>query len=389
MESTKTIQLKILNPDFDLVETMQKYAKGMNYVSEIVFENGKVIPARKLQPMVYGYLRENIGLKSQVSCNIPRQVAGTYKTIVELEKIGMSYWQKVTYSSSSITLSYKRDYDITENTVSITTFSHGRKTYRIQNYPYAKQLFEAPWKFTASKVVKHKDGTYFFHLTVSQEIPDQNIEDASTFMGVDVGMNYLAVASTTDKKCKFFAGGEIKNQRNIYKKMRARLQSKGTLSAKRMIKHLSGKEKRLMKDVNHCISKAIVKFAVENNVSVIGFEDLTGIRTDTQYKVKKKDRYHHSSWAFRQLQMFVEYKAKLAGIITEFIDPAYTSQTCFRCNYISKNNRKGLVFRCKACNYENNADLNAANNIEHKTRDYRYILESQGRKSIAQTHDMT
>lgn len=130
------------------------------------------------------------------------------------------------------------------------------------------------------------------------------------------------------------------------------------------------------------------KFAVENHVSVIGFENLTGIRTDTQYKVKKKDRYHHSSWAFRQLQMFVEYKAKLAGIITEYIDPAYTSQTCFLCNHISKNNRKGLVFRCKACNYENNADLNAANNIEYKTRDYRYILESQGRKSIAQTHDM-
>ena len=98
MESTKTVKLKILNPDFDLVETMQKYSKGMNYVSEIVFENGKVIPARKLQPIVYGYLRENIGLKSQVSCNIPRQVAGTYKTIVELAKIGMSYWQKVNYS---------------------------------------------------------------------------------------------------------------------------------------------------------------------------------------------------------------------------------------------------------------------------------------------------
>ena len=388
VESTKTIQLKILNPDFDLVETMQKYSKGMNYVSAIVFENGKVIPARKLQPMVYSHLREKIGLKSQVSCNIPRQVAGTYKTIVELAKIGMSLWQRITYSSNSMTLSYKRDYNISENTVSITTFSHGRKTYRIQNYPYAMQFFKEPWKFSASKVVKHKDGTYYFHLTVSQEIPDKKIEDASTFMGIDVGMNYLAVASTTDRKCKLFAGGEIKNQRTIYKKMRARLQSKGTSSAKRVMKHLSGKEQRLMKDVNHCISKAIVNFAVENNVSVIGFEDLTGIRTNTEYKVKKKYRYHHSSWAFRQLQIFVEYKAKLAGIITDYVDPAYTSLTCFRCNHINKNNRKGLVFRCKACNYENNADLNAANNIEHKTRDFRYILESQGCKSITHTHEM-
>ena len=33
-----------------------------------------------------------------------------------------------------------------------------------------------------------------------------------------------------------------------------------------------------MTDVNHCISKEIVKFAVENGVSVIGLEDLTGIK---------------------------------------------------------------------------------------------------------------
>jgi hypothetical protein len=42
--------------------------------------------------------------------------------------------------------------------------------------------------------------------------------------------------------------------------MRSRLQSKGTLSA------------------NHCISKTIVKFAIENGVSVIGLEDLIRIR---------------------------------------------------------------------------------------------------------------
>jgi transposase len=56
--------------------------------------------------------------------------------------------------------------------------------------------------------------------------------------------------------------------------MRTRLQSKGTLPATRMIKHLAGKEKRLMKDVNYFISKAVVKFAVENGVSVIDLEDL-------------------------------------------------------------------------------------------------------------------
>lgn len=205
-------------------------------------------------------------------------------------------------------------------------------------------------------------------------------------MGVDVGINYLAVASTTDKKCKFFAGGEIKNLRNQYKSMRARLQSKGTLSAKRMLKHLSGKEQRLMRDVNHRISKEIVKFAIDNNVSVIGLEDLNGIKESTIANVPKKKRHNHSSWAYRQLQTFIEYKAREVVIVTHYVDPAHTSQTCIRCNHISKTNRHRLEFRCELCGYENNADLNGAMNIEHRTRDFRYILESQGCVSATHTN---
>ena len=80
-----------------------------------------------------------------------------------------------------MTLSYQRDYTITNDSVSITTFSHGRKTYKICNYPYAKQFFRSSWKFEASKVVKQNDGDSSSHLTVSQELPDKKIEEASTF----------------------------------------------------------------------------------------------------------------------------------------------------------------------------------------------------------------
>lgn len=61
-----------MDSDFDLLETMKKYANGMNYVSSVVFDNGKIISARKLLPMVYAHLRGNIGLNYQVSCNNPR-----------------------------------------------------------------------------------------------------------------------------------------------------------------------------------------------------------------------------------------------------------------------------------------------------------------------------
>jgi putative transposase len=39
-----------------------------------------------------------------------------------------------------------------------------------------------------------------------------------------------------------------------------------------MTKPLSGKDKHLITDLIHCISKLIVKFAVENGVSVIGLK---------------------------------------------------------------------------------------------------------------------
>lgn len=125
---TKTIILKIENPDDDLSETMQKYSEGMNYASSIVFANGKIIGSYKLQKIVYGYLRETIGLKSQMACNIPRQVSGCYKTLREHIMEGKTLWQEIEFSPDSITLSYKRDFSISENTVSITTFNNGRKT---------------------------------------------------------------------------------------------------------------------------------------------------------------------------------------------------------------------------------------------------------------------
>jgi hypothetical protein len=79
MESTKTIQLKITGTYFDLAGTFKKYANLMNYFSSMVLDNRIIISPRKLQPMVYTHLRGNIGLKSKVSCNIPRQVLGLIK----------------------------------------------------------------------------------------------------------------------------------------------------------------------------------------------------------------------------------------------------------------------------------------------------------------------
>ena len=332
--------------------------------------------------MSYHYLRNQLNLKSQMACNVARQVSGAYKTLQEQVSIEQTEWQLLEFSPTSATFSFERDFGFSQDTLSITTLT-GRKKYKLLNYRYAERYLDGSWRFLASKLCLHRDGSYYFHLSCEKDIPDKKVTDASTFMGVDVGINCLAVASTTDKKCKFFAGGEIKNHRNIRKNERRRLQKAGgrylgTRSSMRLLRTLAGRETRFMTAVNHTISKRLIEFAIENEVSVIGMEDLTGIRKKTESKIAKEFRYEHSSWAFRQLQGFVEYKAKEAGIAILYVNPEYTSQTCPRCNHISRNNRSGLSFRCGKCGYGTHADRVGAMNIEHRTRDLRYIFESQG-----------
>jgi IS605 OrfB family transposase len=380
MQLTKTIILKLDSPDNNLEELLLVFSQGMNYASQIVFANGKPMGSGRIQKGTYGHLRNELGLKSQMCCNVARQVAGAYKTLHEQITIKQTEWQLLKFGPMSATFSFERDFGFSKDALSITTLA-GRKKYKLQIYKYAERYFDGSWKYLASKLCLHRDGSYYFHLACEKDMPDKKITDASTFMGVDVGINRLAVASTTDKKCIFIAGGEIKNHRDIRSKERRRLQKAGgrylgTRSSMRVLRNLAGRETRFMTAVNHTVSRRLIDFALENDVSVIGMEDLTGIRERTN--VPKEFRYEHSSWAFRQLQNFIEYKAGEAGIAVIYVDPAHTSQTCPRCNHISRNNRNGLAFRCEKCGYETHADRVGAMNIEHRARDWRYILESQG-----------
>ncbi len=59
-------------------------------------------------------------------------------------------------------------------------------------------------------------------------------------------------------------------------------------------------------------------------------------------------------------------KAKLAdleerlGVTSEEVNPAWTSQECEVCHYVSKNNRNGDAFKCCCCGYKAHADVSAS-----------------------------
>ena len=85
--------------------------------------------------------------------------------------------------------------------------------------------------------------------------------------------------------------------------------------------------------------------------------------------VRAKDRAKHSGWAFGQLQAFVCYKARLAGLPVIFVDARDTSRTCSACGHCEKANRKSQAeFACQHCGFSENADLNAARNVRDRAR---------------------
>ncbi|MCE7733967.1 MAG: transposase, partial [Candidatus Heimdallarchaeota archaeon] len=57
-----------------------------------------------------------------------------------------------------------------------------------------------------------------------------------------------------------------------------------------------------------------------------------------------------------------------------YINPAYTSQRCSDCGFISKKNRNRANFACISCGFNLNSDLNASRNIENKYSNDEYVM---------------
>lgn len=194
-----------------------------------------------------------------------------------------------------------------------------------------------------------------WYAQVSIQVPEEK-STGENIMGVDLGLKNPAVAVTSTGKTRFFGNGrQIKYIRRKYQKRRRKL---GKLKKLHAIKKLGNKESRWIKDQNHKISRQIVNFAIQENVSVIKLETLANIRQTTRTSRKNAKNLHN--WSFYQLQKFIEYKANLAGIKVVYVNPAYTSQTCPCCG--TRNKADDRNYECQ-CGFKTHRDRVGAINI--------------------------
>jgi IS605 OrfB family transposase len=196
-----------------------------------------------------------------------------------------------------------------------------------------------------------------FYLLTACEVDEPTPKDVTDFLGVDLGVTNLAVDSTGE----IHQGKTVKHVRYRHRRLRRKLQSKGTQSARRRLRKLAGKERRFATDVNHQISKRLVAKA-ERTGQGIAMEDLNGIRD--RVRARKPQRATLHSWSFRQLRTFTEYKAKMLGVPVVTVDPRNTSRTCPACGHVDQANRRNqATFSCVDCGFSGLADHIAAENI--------------------------
>jgi IS605 OrfB family transposase len=199
-----------------------------------------------------------------------------------------------------------------------------------------------------------------FYLYATCDLPDEAPIDPEGFLGCDMGVKNLL----TDSDGEIHSARHLLNVRHRYRRLRKKLQQKGTKSAKRLLKQRSRRESRFANDVNHCISKQLVKKAKDTGRGIV-IENLTHIRIRATVRKPKRNELH--SWAFASLRNKIAYKAARAKVKVEVVDARYTSQQCSCCGHTSRANRPNQSkFKCVACGFASHADTNAAVNISRR-----------------------
>lgn len=204
------------------------------------------------------------------------------------------------------------------------------------------------------------DNQYAYISVTVPEEPEMILYE--NIIGVDRNTTgHVVVSANLNTGQVRMMGKKAQHVRNKYRNIRKSLQRNGQY---RKVKRMKNRESRIVKDLNHKISKELVVRAKDQHAALV-FEDLGGIRNTKKQHHSFKSSLH--SWSFYQLQTFVEYKAKLLGVPVLYVDPAFTSQDCSRCG--SRGHRYKKVFKCPVCGHADHADVNAAFNIALRQKD--------------------
>lgn len=323
-----------------LIKTVETFNEACNYISEIAFKEKKFGQVG-LHHLCYRDVRNKFGLSAQFTVRAIGKVSESYRVEKKRQHVFRKY-SAVVYDNRLLSFRLL-------SVASMLTVK-GRIKVPVVFGSYAKLEQR---RIAGQADLIYQKGKFFLCLVI--DLPDKTPFKPKGILGVDLGIVNLATTSDGDN----FSGKQVDNVRKRITKIKKALQKRGSKSAKRHLKKLSGRERRFKRTINHTISKQIVRLA-EGTQRAIGLENLKGFRAT----VRKEQRDQFGKWAFFELRNLISYKAQLAGVPVFLVDPKNTSRSCSKCGHVSKSNRKSQSeFVCQKCGFSIHADFNGARNI--------------------------
>ena len=329
-----------------LKRTMEAANRAANFLSDLAWDT-KHFRQYDLHHAAYYAIREQFGLSAQAAVRVVSKVADSYKVDKETKRT-FRLLGSVAFDDRILRIVPAK------NTVSIWTLD-GRQQMTFVCGERQTAMLQGQ---RGESDLVYRDGE--FYLLATCDVDEAPISDVDGFLGVDLGVANIAV----DSDHTVYQGKTVKNVRYRHRQLRRKLQAKGTKSTRRRLKKLAGKERKFATWTNHNISKRIVAKAKDTGRG-IAIEELGGIRDRITARRSQRATLH--SWSFFQLRSFIEYKAKLNGVIVAAVDPRNTSRTCPACGNVDNANRKTqATFLCVRCGFSGLADHIASVNIRRR-----------------------
>lgn len=138
------------------------------------------------------------------------------------------------------------------------------------------------------------------------------------------------------------------------------LRAKGSRAARRKLRSLSGRRARFSLDCARRYAHELVDPLSPGDVLVL--EDLSTINLRTIGKFEHSGAYNrvHSHWNHGELLDAVVSLALQCSVFVVTVNPAFSSQECPRCGFVSRLNRFLGRFECEDCHFAGYADSCAA-----------------------------
>ena len=212
--------------------------------------------------------------------------------------------------------------------------------------PYVQKASEVSRGISARKT---KTGKWRFEVVDKRDWEIPEIPDDAPRFAIDVGLNVLA----TDSEGRLYGESFKPKFDKLYRRLQSVRANRQRQGLRKNSKRIDRLESRLTNMIKTETGRVVNELIRKNPRTLFVVEDLDlrGCRGQKRF-------------AYRALQTALERKA-----VIEKVNPAYTSQECPSCGYISRRNRSGIKFVCRSCGRRAHADWVGASGILRRSED--------------------